>query len=153
MKEQLLTTYSFFAALTENSTDIYSAVYIPMCKRTLSLYAKNKTFGSDYDIRNLISSEYGVDVPLLIVRKLIKSVEKDLSRKDRAKFDFQINEKGNSFSFSFKSYAFSSIEDSYEAERRKSNALQQAFEIFAKNLFLILLIRIKIKYRHFYRER
>ena len=133
MKEQLLTTYSFFAALTENSTDIYSAVYIPMCKRALSLYAKNKTFGSDYDIRNLISSEYGVDVPLLIVRKLIKSVEKDLSRKDRAKFDFQINEKGNSFSFSFKSYAFSSIEDSYEAERRKSNALQQAFEIFAKN--------------------
>lgn len=133
MKEQLLTTYSFFAALTENSTDIYSAVYIPMCKRALSLYAKNKTFGSDYDIRNLISSEYGVDVPLLIVRKLIKSVEKDLSRKDRAKFNFQINEKGNSFSFSFKSYDFSSIEDSYEAERRKSNALQQAFEIFAKN--------------------
>ena len=133
MKEQLLTTYSFFAALTENNTDIYSAVYIPMCKRALSLYAKNKTFGSDYDIRNLISSEYGVDVPLFIVRKLIKSVEKDLSRKDRAKFDFQINEKGNSFSFSFKSYAFSSIEDSYEAERRKSNALQQAFEIFAKN--------------------
>lgn len=133
MKEQLLTTYSFFAALTENNTDIYSAVYIPMCKRALSLYAKNKTFGSDYDIRNLISLEYGVNVPLLIVRKLIKSVEKGLSRKDRAKFDFQINEKGNSFSFSFKSYAFSGVEDSYDAERRKSNALQQAFEIFAKN--------------------
>lgn len=33
MEEQLLTTYSFFAALTENSTDIYSAVYIPICKR------------------------------------------------------------------------------------------------------------------------
>ena len=32
MNEQLLTTYSFFAALTENSTDIYSAVYVPICK-------------------------------------------------------------------------------------------------------------------------
>ena len=105
MEEQLLTTYSFFAALTENSTDIYSAVYIPMCKRAF---------------------------PLLIIRKLIKSVEKDLSRKDKAKFDFHIDEKGNNFSFSFKSLAFSSIEDSYEAERRKSNALQQAFDLFAK---------------------
>ena len=40
MNEQLLTTYSFFAALTENSTDIYRTVYIPICKRALSLYAK-----------------------------------------------------------------------------------------------------------------
>lgn len=132
MEEQLLTTYSFFAALTENSTDIYSAVYIPMCKRALSLYAKLNTVGNDQDIRNIISTEYGINVPLLIIRKLIKSVEKDLSRKDKAKFDFHIDEKGNNFSFSFKSLAFSSIEDSYEAERRKSNALQQAFDLFAK---------------------
>ena len=130
MEEQLLTTYSFFAALTENSTDIYSAVYIPMCKRALSLYAKLNTVGNDQDIRNIISTEYGINVPLLIIRKLIKSVEKDLSRKDKAKFDFHIDEKGNNFSF--KSLAFSSIEDSYEAERRKSNALQQAFDLFAK---------------------
>ncbi len=132
MKEPLLTTYSFFAALTENSTDIYSAVYIPMCKRALSLYAKRNTMGNDQDIRNIISTEYGINVPLLIIRKLIRSVEKDLSRKDRTKFDFHIDENGNNFSFSFKSFAFSSIEDSYEAERRKSNALQQAFELFAK---------------------
>ena len=132
MEEQLLTTYSFFAALTENSTDIYSAVYIPICKRALSLYSKKKTIGTDQDIRNIISSEYGIDVPLLIVRKLIKSVGRNLSRRDKAKFDFHIEEQGNSFSFSFKSFAFSNIEDSYEAERRKSNALQQAFEIFAK---------------------
>lgn len=132
MSEQLLTTYSFFAALTENSTDIYSAVYVPICKRALSLYAKNKTIGSDQDICNLISSEYGIDVPLLIIRKLIKSVVNDLSRKDKTKFDFQIIENGNNFSFSFKSFSFGDIEESYNVERRKSNALQQAFEIFAK---------------------
>lgn len=132
MSEQLLTTYSFFAALTENSTDIYSAVYVPICKRALSLYAKNKTIGSDQDICNLISSEYGIDVPLLIIRKLIKSVVNDLSRKDKTKFDFQIIENGNNFSFSFKSFLFGDIEESYNVERRKSNALQQAFEIFTK---------------------
>lgn len=132
MREQLLTTYSFFAALTENSTDIYSAVYVPICKRALSLYAKNKTIGSDQDICNLISSEYGIDVPLLIIRKLIRSVVNDLSRKDKTKFDFQIIENGNNFSFSFKSFSFGDIEESYNVERRKSNALQQAFEIFAK---------------------
>ena len=106
MREQLLTTYSFFAALTENSTDIYSAVYIPICKRALSLYAKNKTIGNDQDICNIISSEYGIDVPLLIIRKLIKSVFKDLSRKDKTKFNFQVMENGNIFSFSFKSFSF-----------------------------------------------
>lgn len=132
MKEQLLTTYSFFAALTENSTDIYSAVYIPICKRALSLYAKERNVGSDQDICNIISSEYGINVPLLIIRKLIKSVVNDLSRSDKNKFDFQIIENGNNFSFTFKSFSFSVIEDSYNAERRKSNALQQAFEMFAK---------------------
>ena len=106
MEEQLLTTYSFFAALTENSTDIYSAVYIPICKRALSLYSKKKTIGTDQDIRNIISSEYGIDVPLLIVRKLIKSVGRNLSRRDRAKFDFHIEEQGNSFSFFFQILCF-----------------------------------------------
>lgn len=132
MSEQLLSTYSFFAALTENGTDIYSAVYIPICKRALSLYAKENNVGNDKDIRNIIAKEYGIDVPLLIVRKLIKSVGKNLSRRDKDKFDFHIDERGNSFSFSFKSFSFRNIEDSYEAERRKSNALQRAFEIFAK---------------------
>lgn len=132
MEEQLLTTYSFFAALTENSTDIYSAVYIPICKRALSLYAKEKNIGNDQDICNIISSEYGIDVPLLIIRKLIKSVVNNLSRRDKSKFDFQIIENGNNFSFSFKSFSFRAIEDSYDAEKRKSNALQQAFEIFVK---------------------
>ena len=132
MEEQLLTTYSFFAALTENSTDIYSAVYIPICKRALSLWAKHDTVGNDKDICNIISSEYGIDVPLLIVRKLIKSVFNDLSRKDKTKFDFHIIENGNNFHFSFKSFSFNDIEDSYNAERRKSNALQHAFEIFTK---------------------
>ena len=93
MSEQLLTTYSFFAALTENSTDIYRTVYIPICKRALSLYAKKESRGSDQDIRNIISDEYGINVPLLIIRKLIKSVVNDLSRKDKSKFDFQIVEK------------------------------------------------------------
>ena len=132
MSEQLLSTYSFFAALTENGTDIYSAVYIPICKRALSLYAKEKNVGNDKDIRSIIAKEYGIDVPLLIVRKLIKSVGKNLSRRDKDKFNLHIDERGNSFSFSFKSFSFSNIEDSYEAERRKSNALQKAFEIFAK---------------------
>lgn len=132
MSEQLLSTYSFFAALTENGTDIYSAVYIPICKRALSLYAKEKNEGNDKDIRSIIAKEYGIDVPLLIVRKLIKSVGENLSRRDKDKFNFHIDERGNSFSFSFKSFSFSNIEDSYEAERRKSNALQKAFEIFAK---------------------
>lgn len=132
MSEQLLTTYSFFAALTENSTDIYSAVYIPICKRALSLYAKQNTNGCDNDIRNIISLEYGIDLPLLIVRKLIKSVMNDLSRKDKNKFDFKIIENGNNFCFSFKSFSFNSIEDSYDAEKRKSNALQKAFELFAE---------------------
>lgn len=133
MNDQLLTTYSFFAALTENGTDIYSAVYIPICKRALSLYANNKTAGDDTNIRDIILSEYGVNVPLLIVRKLIKSVVKDLSRKDKNKFDFHIYENRNSFSFSFKSFSFNDIEDAYQAERRKSNALQKAFEAFCKS--------------------
>ena len=151
MEEQLLTTYSFFAALTENSTDIYSAVYIPICKRALSLYSKKKTIGTDQDIRNIISSEYGIDVPLLIVRKLIKSVGRNLSRRDRAKFDFHIEEQGNSFS-------------KIRMKRNGANQMHcnKHLKYLQKDkektliiclLFRILSIRTKINYRHFYQEK
>mgnify|MGYP000382212342 CR=1 FL=1 len=162
MEEQLLTTYSFFAALTENSTDIYSAVYIPICKRALSLYSKKKTIGTDQDIRNIISSEYGIDVPLLIVRKLIKSVGRNLSRRDRAKFDFHIEEQGNSFLFLSNPLLLVILKIRMKRNGANQMHCNKHLKYLQKDkektlinclLFRILSIRTKINYRHFYQEK
>lgn len=130
MKENLLSSYSFLASLNENGTDLYKAVYIPMCKRAISLYAKDHTSGTDVQIQEIIKKNFSIDIPLLVTRRLINKVSEDLSRKDKEKFDFKIFEQGKSFQF--KSFAFNKIEECYEREQRNANALQFAFETFLK---------------------
>lgn len=130
MNENLLSSYSFLASLNENGTDLYKAVYIPMCKRALSLYAKEHTTGTDEQIQEVIKNNFSIDIPLLVTRQLICKVFNDLSRKDRENFDFQNFERGRSFEF--KSFTFDKLEDCYEKARRNANALQIAFETFIK---------------------
>lgn len=102
MNDNVLTSYSFLAALSENETDIYKAVYLPLFKRAISSYAAKKSpkvsnsiQGTDIDIQSIILEEYGIEVPILIVRKLIKAVGTSLSKKERNmfKFDFLKAEK------------------------------------------------------------
>lgn len=128
MNENLLSSYSFLASLNENGTDLYKAVYIPMCKRALSLFAKEHPTGTDEQIQEVIKKNFSIDIPLLVTRKLIHKVSDDLSRRDKGKFDFKIFEDGKSFQF--KSFAFNEIEECYEREKRNANALQLAFETF-----------------------
>lgn len=129
-KNDILTSYSFLASLNENGTDIYEAVYIPLCKRALALYAKEQTQGTDQNIKKIIQDEYGIDMPILVIQKLIVVIADRLSRKQKEKFDFQYFEKGKSFQY--KSYVFTDLEQSYQSERRQANALQQAFEEYVK---------------------
>ena len=130
MNENLLTSYSFLAALSENDSDIYRTVYLPLFKRAISLFSKTNTVGTDMNIQEIVEREYGINVPILIVRKLIKAVVKDLSRKEKSISNFTIFEEGKSFQFN--SFNFNQIEDVYERERRNANALQEAFEMYIK---------------------
>lgn len=130
MDNKILTSYSFIASLNENGTDIYHAVYIPLCKRAMSLYAKNKTIGKDTDIQKIILNEYGINVPLIIVQKLIVAVGRDLSKREQEKYGYEYFESGKSFQF--ESYTFTSLEEEYDRQRRQANALQLAFETFTK---------------------
>lgn len=130
MNENLLTSYSFLAALSETDSDIYKTVYLPLFKRAISLFAKSKTVGTDTEIQKVVESEYGITAPILIVRKLIKTVAKDLSRKERNISNFQVFEDGKSFQFN--SFSFNKVEEVYEREKRNANALQAAFEEFVK---------------------
>ena len=130
-QDRILTSYSFIASLNENGTDIYSAVYIPLCKRAMSIYAKKCTQGKDSDIQKVIRDEYGIEIPLIITRQLIVAIGKELSRKEKDKFGYECFESGKSFQF--KSYTFTSLEESYERERRQANALQLAFNTFVES--------------------
>ena len=61
MNDNVLTSYSFLAALSENETDIYKTVYLPLFKRAISSYAAKKSSkvsnsiqGTDIDIQSII---------------------------------------------------------------------------------------------------
>lgn len=135
MDNNLLSSYAFLASLNETNTDLYKAVYIPLCKRAISIYAKEHTAGNDSKIQSIIKQEFGIDIPLLVTRKLIVNVFKDLSRKDKDKFGFQIFEQGKSFQF--KSFVFDYLDEFYKKEQRNANALQCAFETFLKEIDIL----------------
>lgn len=138
MNDNVLTSYSFLAALSENETDIYKTVYLPLFKRAISSYAAKKSSkesnsiqGTDIDIQSIILEEYGIEVPILIVRKLIKAVDTSLSKKERNIFKFDTFEDGKAFQFT--NYNYFSTEEIYDRERRNAQALQQAFEDYLKS--------------------
>ena len=138
MIDNVLTSYSFLAALSENETDIYKTVYLPLFKRAISSYAAKKSSkesnsiqGTDIDIQSIILEEYGIEVPILIVRKLIKAVGTSLSKKERNIFKFDTFEDGKAFQFT--NYNYFSTEEIYDRERRNAQALQQAFEDYLKS--------------------
>ena len=138
MNDNVLTSYSFLAALSENETDIYKTVYLPLFKRAISSYAAKKSSkesnsiqGTDIDIQSIILEEYGIEVPILIVRKLIKAVGTSLSKKERNIFKFDTFEDGKAFQFT--NYNYISTEEIYDRERRNAQALQQAFEDYLKS--------------------
>ena len=138
MNDNVLTSYSFLAALSENETDIYKTVYLPLFKRAISSYAAKKSSkvsnsiqGTDIDIQSIILEEYGIEVPILIVRKLIKAVGTSLSKKERNIFKFDIFEDGKAFQFT--NYNYFSTEEINDRERRNAQALQQAFEDYLKS--------------------
>lgn len=138
MNDNVLTSYSFLAALSGNETDIYKTVYLPLFKRAISSYAAKKSSkesnsiqGTDIDIQSIILEEYGIEVPILIVRKLIKAVGTSLSKKERNIFKFDTFEDGKAFQFT--NYNYFSTEEIYDRERRNAQALQQAFEDYLKS--------------------
>lgn len=131
MEDKNLTSYSFIASLHDTGTDIYQAVYLPLCKRAMSLYAQQHTHGSASDIQSIIMEEYGINIPLIITQKLIKAIEKDLSKREKKKFGYETFNAGNIFQFN--SYTYTALEESYERERRQANALQEAFNLYAKS--------------------
>ena len=97
----ILTGYSFLAALNETGADMYNAVYVPMCKRAVSLYASKckQNHGTAPDIKLIINDEYGIDVPILVTKKLIVAVANSLSKREKERSGFEVFEGGASFKF------------------------------------------------------
>jgi len=129
--DNLLIGYCFLAALTENQNDLFNHVYVPICKRTLSLYSlSGSTHGTAKNIKDLILQEYGIDVPQIMVKKLINATFKSLSTRAKKKYRFNVFENGETFEI--QKYAFSDLEIHYKKGKRNAVGLQNAFLEYIK---------------------
>jgi hypothetical protein len=127
--DNILSGYCFLAALTENQNDLFNHVFVPICKRTLSLYSlQGSTHGNASDIKDLILQEYGIDIPTVMVRRLINASFKSLSKRARNKYNFTVFQVGESFEI--QKYAFSDLEIQYKKSTRNAKALQNAFQSY-----------------------
>ncbi len=128
-QEKILTSYCFLAALTERQSDIFKGVFIPVTKRALSYYnLKGKTSGFDTDIQEAIKELYDIDIPILVVRHILRAIESAMSRREKANNGFKLMENGKSFEV--KEYAFLDNEERYKQGSRDVNFLQQAFQTY-----------------------
>jgi hypothetical protein len=126
-ENNLLTSYCFLSALTESNSDLFQGVYIPIVKRALSLYNRiGNEYGHDTDIQNLILDEYGISVPIVVLRQILKAIENQMSRKEKGKTGFSTLENGKSFKI--EKFTFLDLEESYKIGERNAKGLQEAFE-------------------------
>lgn len=124
-----LTAYCFLAALTETKSDLYQGVYIPIIKRTLSLYnLQGKEYGKDIDIQEMLKELYGIDVPIIVIRQLLKAVETGMSKKEIGNSGFSTLENGKSFKI--EKYTFIELEEKYKTGQRNARGIQSAFESY-----------------------
>ncbi len=127
MSENTVISYNFLAALSETRKDLFNDVYVPFCKRALTLYCqKGNVQGTDQDVRELVLENFGLEIPVLMIRQLIRGVFDDLSRSDKRETCFKIFENGHTFQFS--KMDFVEIEDIYKKAERDSNLLQNSFK-------------------------
>ena len=124
--DRTLISYCFLAALNDNSTGLYDKIYLPICKRALSHYSQSKSSGHDIDLKQEILNLYGLNVPILTVRQMLRSLEGKLSKREKAEIDFAIFENGRSFQS--REFAFTELEATYQQESRNANAIELAFE-------------------------
>ena len=127
-----LTSYCFIAALTENNYDLFKGVYTPLIKRALSYYSmKINSFGHDSDLQSTIYEIYGISVPIVVVRQVLRRIENSFSRKEKEKYAVTIFESGKSFEF--KSFDFTDLEYEYKSSERNINLLEDQFIQYLKN--------------------
>lgn len=126
----LSSAYSFLAALTENQNDLYNHVYVPICKRAISLYnsERGRNSGKWSDIQEVILAEYGINVPQTIMKQLINSVYKSMSYREKKQGEFRVFSNGEAFQFD--KYTFVDLEESYQKSMRDANAFQEAFDVY-----------------------
>jgi hypothetical protein len=129
INQNLLTAYSFLAALTENQNDLYNSVYVPICKRALSIYsAKRQSHGSIDNIQNIILEEFQIKIPSAFLKRLLRSVSQQMSTKEKNVSSFVLFENGQHFSIG--RYAFIDLEIKVKRGKREATAIQKAFEEF-----------------------
>lgn len=130
MDSNLLTSYYFLATLAENNSDIYNSVYVPLCKRCLSRIAREKKQGSQYDVQKQFLDDYGLNVPVEIVRQLLVRIGQHLSKRERYSFGFTVMDKGRFFQFN--QFPYGSIDETYNQIKRSANALEEAFQEYVR---------------------
>ncbi len=130
MNSNLLTSYYFLAVLAENDSDIYDSVYVPLCKRSLYRISFEKKEGTHLDVQKRLFEDYGLNVPEEIVRQLLVRISRKLSSREKKQYSFNLMENGRCFQFA--DFSYDKIEDTYNSIRRGANALENAFQEFAK---------------------
>ena len=134
MNKKLIITYSVLAYLKETSdsskTSIFD-IYIPLVKKGLSVYSEENALiqimGRSFsEIQDKISNVFGIIIPIPVLSKALKTIEKQINDDNI----FKIN---NDKSFIIKSYVFSDIDDIISAEKDDITRLEIDFHSFCEH--------------------
>jgi hypothetical protein len=129
--EKKTIAFSLMATLNNTSKNLFYCVYMPLFKYGLSQYSKEFGAGRDLDLQESIVKTVGITIPLLTLHKMLYALNDEISRKEKTKLGFNIMERGKSFQII--NFEYREIDEILNNERRKVNALNQAYSAYCSD--------------------
>lgn len=127
--KQRAITYSLLAHIREKGALIEGPidVFVPLIKKSLSnLNSKGIYSGeSIFEIKTYADSEYGVDFPIPVLRKILKRIAQQINSENQEKLALHLDD-----SFQILNYSFTEFDDTLQIQMTEVENLEKLFADF-----------------------
>ncbi|MEE4198845.1 MAG: hypothetical protein V2I54_14490 [Bacteroidales bacterium] len=131
MDKNRLITYSLLAHINNSGILVKGLmdIFVPLTKRALSKMNKEGIFSGKNisEIQKIIIELYTIDIPVPVLRNILKQISQDLNTEDNKKFVLY-----NDDAFSIQNYVFDEFELLVEEKKILINEVENLFKEFCK---------------------
>ena len=122
-------TYGILAHInnTKRLTNGQLDLFVPIVKKTLSRMTDFEELKGENisEVGNTVFVQFGIDIPIPVLRNILKLIAKELNNKDEKLFELN-----NDDSFWIKKFVFSDFDEAIQTSENNVKRIQELFERF-----------------------
>lgn len=124
-------TYGILAHInnTKRLTNGQLDLFVPIVKKTLSRMTDFEELKGENisEVGNTVFVQFGIDIPIPVLRNILKLIAKELNNKDEKLFELN-----NDDSFWIKKFVFSDFDEAIQTSENNVKRIQELFERFCR---------------------